>query len=419
MAAPFYLTLQKHKLNMNPWKETMNRILFVDDDATQLETLKELLPPLCPGWQMTFVESGSQALQLMQAEALDVVVSDMVMPVMDGANLLNELRSLRPEVVRIIFSAHTDEETALRAAGCAHLYLKKPLDADILINSIKRAADLRRRLNDQKLQQLVGSMRALPSLPATFSRITEELNSHEPTLERIGRLIGEDVAITSKILQLVNSAFFGLSKPVSNPTQAVSLLGINTITSLVLATGIFTQFNPEIVNRFRLDTIFEHSLAVGAMARAIARDQSSTPQVIDDSLMGGMLHDIGKLILAANQPDSFAQIITLAHKQQISALEAEREIIGTTHAEIGAYLLGIWGIPDPIVEAVLFHHQPQGRSHFSPMSAVHIANVLEYEISGTSYAVTPPTLHLPHLAQLKLQAQLDHWKELCLQVIST
>ncbi len=397
----------------------MNRILFVDDDATQLETLKELLPPLCPDWQMIFVKSGAQALSQLQGEPFDAIVSDMVMPVMDGANLLNELRSLHPEIVRIIFSAHTDEETVLRAAGCAHLYLKKPLDADILINSIKRASDLRRRLNDKKLQQLVGSMRALPSLPATFSRITEELNSKDPTLERIGQLISEDVAITSKILQLVNSAFFGLSKPVSSPTQAVSLLGINTITSLVLATGIFTQFNPEIVNRFRLDTIFEHSLAVGAMARTIARDQSSAPQIIDDALMGGMLHDIGKLILAANQPDSFAQIITLAHKQQISALEAEREIIGTTHAEIGAYLLGIWGIPDPIVEAVLFHHQPQGRSHFSPMSAVHIANVLEYEISGTSYAVTPPTLHLPHLAQLKLQAQLDHWKELCLQVIST
>jgi HD-like signal output (HDOD) protein len=139
-------------------------------------------------------------------------------------------------------------------------------------------------------------------------------------------------------------------------------------------------------------------------------------RVADESLMAGLLHDSGKLVLASNVQDQYAQALTLARSKNVPELQAEQEIFGTTHAEVGGYLLGLWGLPDSIVGAVAFHHCPSKwlGQVFSPLTAVHVANVLEREHRDCGTGVDMPVIDYGYLSKLGLADRLPAWRDLCL-----
>lgn len=399
----------------------MKRILFVDDEPDVIQALRRMLWPLRKQWKMTFVSSGQDALQSMEKSDFDVIVTDMRMPEMNGAELLTAVKQQYPDVVRIILSGHSDEETILRSVGIAHQYLAKPCDADALQQTIARACALRDLLNSSDLKRIVSRLNSLPSLPDLYQEIVEQLQSDDPSINKIGKIIEKDIGMTAKILQLVNSAFFGLPRQVSDAKQAVSLLGIDTIKGLVCTIHIFTQFDNEAVQELGLKEVWDHSMNVGAYARLIGMAHKAEQTMIDQGYLAGNLHDVGKLVLAQNQPAFYSECIKLSKAEGIPLQKAELEVFGATHADIGAYLLGLWGFDDPIIEAIAFHHRPSDSctSEFTPVVAVHIANAFaQAENKKNNGSTLQNKLDVKWLSSLNLSQDLPGWMKISQKAIA-
>jgi HD-like signal output (HDOD) protein len=405
---------------MNERNCIQKRILFVDDEPNVLQGLRRMLRPLRQEWDMAFAEGGHDALELLAQAPYDVVVSDMRMPGMNGAQLLIQVRERYPHIIRIVLSGHSDSEMILTCVGIAHQYLAKPCDAAVLKSTVTRACALRELLRDATLQRLVSGMTTLPSLPTIYHQIVETVQAPDSSLHKVGEIIGRDMSMTAKILQLVNSAFFGLGRQVSDPAQAVCLLGLDTIRSLVLSMHCFTYFDQTRLREFALDRLWEHSMATRACARIIARVEGCERQVADDAFIAGLLHDVGKLILAANLPGQYGDVLALVQDQEMAMWQAERATFGASHAGTGAYLLGIWGLPDAIVEALAFHHHPAACAdrRFSPLTAVHVANALVHEADVGHTADASVPVDLEYLAALGLRERLADWRAHCQTALS-
>jgi HD-like signal output (HDOD) protein len=269
----------------------------------------------------------------------------------------------------------------LKSVRLAHQYLSKPCDADALRATIERTCTLRDWLANATIKRVVSSMESLPSMPSLYAEIIKALESPDVHVGKVATIIAKDVGMTAKVLQLVNSAYFSLRQHVAGITQAVNLLGLDTIKSLVLSLQVFSQFEEKKILALSIDKVWRHSLRVGVAAKAIMKHETKDPTLIDDAFMAGMLHDMGKFILAANFPEDYVRIKEMAEAEKISLAESEKKLLGTTHAEIGGYLLTLWALPDSIVEAVTFHHSPDHclASSLSPMPVVHIADMLEHQ----------------------------------------
>ncbi len=192
------------------------RVLFVDDEPKILEGLRRMLRPLRNEWEMSFVNSGQEALDILAQQPFDVIVTDMRMPAMNGAELLHEVRKRYPHMVRFVLSGQASQETMLRSIGPMHQYLSKPCDSGILKSTLTRSCQLRSILSNEKLHNLVSRIDWLPSLPSLYIEMVEELQKPEASTKILGKLISKDIAMSAKILQLVNSAFFGVRQHISN-----------------------------------------------------------------------------------------------------------------------------------------------------------------------------------------------------------
>jgi len=389
------------------------RVLFVDDDPNILSGLRRTLRAERGNWEMEFVERAEQALERLAAESFDVVVSDMRMPGMDGAQLLANVRDLYPECTRIILSGHSDQEMILRSVGVAHQFLAKPCDPEELKEAIRRTEHVRRMVHREEIQRLVAKAQRLPSRPDLFTALMEELRNPKASLQRIGEIISSDPVMTAQILRIVNSAFFGLINDVSNPAQAVNLLGLSTVTSLVLTVHVFQEAAGDLLERVGLDFLWQHSLRCGIFARELATHEQLPGHLRDEIFTAGLLHDVGRLVLATNFPGEYEQLVHEAGDRSVT--EAERESFGAGHPEVGAYLLGIWGLPNSIVEAVAWHDAPREaqRSGFSPVLAVHVANVFERMFFPRDEPFEAPRLDLDLLRELGLADRLEAWRDAC------
>jgi HD-like signal output (HDOD) protein len=392
----------------------MKRILFVDDEPKILEGLQRMLRPMRHDWEMEFAGGAEAALADLQQRHFDVVVTDMRMPGMDGAMLLSKVREIHPEIVRIVLSGHSDEELILSSVGATHQYLSKPCDPELLKQTIGRACSLRDLLSNTSLTLLISEMQSLPSLPSLYLELMKQLEKPDPSIKVIGSIISKDPGMTAKILQMVNSAFFGLRRHVSNPTDAVSLLGIDIMKSLALSIHIFSQFNQIRIPRLSFEQLWKHNTSVGLLAKQIAQSEKQSHQVVEDSFTAGLLHECGKLVLATRLPKEYVEMLDLMTTEGITEIEAEQKIFGATHPEVGAYLLGLWGLPDSIVEAIAFHQNPARCTGeiFSPLSAVCVADFLIDEINSENSNTVVREVVLTYLSRLGLEGRLNSWREL-------
>jgi putative nucleotidyltransferase with HDIG domain len=352
------------------------QILFVDDEPNVLNGLQRMLRGFRGEWDMHFALSGAEALNIIEAKPIDVIISDMRMPGMNGAELLHEVMRRRPGTIRMILSGQADSNLIIKAMGVAHQIISKPCDSEMFKSSVCRAIELRTLLHDDNLKNLVSEMGVLPSVPALYVEMVHELQSPEASIQKVGQIVARDPAMTAKILQLANSAFFGRQRRVSNAYEAVTYLGLNTIRDLLLAVHAFRQFKPSKAGTFSIEELWEHSISTSAAARKIAEDEGADKEMTDDSFTAGLLHDIGKLMLACRLPKAYGEAMDLAKMNNLPLWLAERQVLSATHAEVGAYLLGLWGLSDAIVEATAYHHRPSESSNgsFSALTAVHAAD---------------------------------------------
>ncbi len=395
-------------------KYSKKQILFVDDEPMVLEGLRRMLRNLRDEWEISFAQSGPEALAQAEKISFDVIVSDMRMPGMDGVQLLNEIKKRYPHMVRVALSGQTAKESVIRSVGPIHHYLPKPCHGERLKSTLQRICSLKSLLGVEALQKLILELESLPSLPSYYYDLQEEINSPEASLKKIGDIISRDISMSVKILQLVNSAFFGLRRQILNPTEAATALGLDTIKLLVLSVHVFTVFEKARMDAFSLTRLWDHGLAVSFHARKIAQQETDDKKIIDYAFLAGMFHDLGKIILANKLPETYQLILKNAQQKQIPLVEAEQEQIKTTHAELGAYLLGLWGFCDPIIQAVAYHHCPSQApvKGFSPLTTVHLANAWNPQKETFCRIENHSVIDEIYVTELNIAHRLSEWKTL-------
>lgn len=388
----------------------MRAILLVDDEPNVIKGMMRMLNSAPGNYQYLFAQSGSEALDILNSREVHMIVSDIRMPEMDGAQLLEQVMKVHPNIIRIILSGHSEKAMNLKAAGVAHQFLIKPCSPELLLNTIEKAFRVREHVHNEEVAGFVTGLNRLPATSTSFNRLLKELNSTDPSLKRVGEIIAEDLTMTAKVLQLVNSAFFGIPRKVSSAQQAVTLLGINTIKALALQVELFSahQNRDDAV----MKDLLNHSLKVGNLAKAISLSEKREARQADAALVGGILHDIGKVLLYM-LPEYRNQLAVAPVHDHSGWLDMEYRLWGTSHAEIGAYLLGLWGFADDVVETVAFHHRP-GISmdrDFSALTAVHIANALvRGPEAGDEYIAW---LDIEYLESLNVLGHLNDWADIC------
>lgn len=404
--------------NRTKMNETMKkRILFVDDEPMVLKGLQRTLRKMRDIWDMTFTPSAEEALAILDHHPMDVIISDMKMPQMDGTQLLAKVKQRHPHVVRLILSGHVEQDTTIKSVQFAHQCLSKPCDVEVLKQTLAKLFALRDILSDNAIKKIVSQIESLPSLPSIYTEIMAEIQSADPSIKNVGAIIAKDVSMTAKILQVVNSVFFGLPQKISNPQQAVMLLGLETIKSLVLSVKIFSEFSQKKYSWFNMDAIFQHSISVSAHAKAIVKSEKMDQDLINYSLMAGLLHDLGKLILATNFNDTYRQVQTEAQHSEQQLWKLEHQTFGTSHAEIGAYLMGLWNLENPIIEAIAFHHSP-GKSVASRvglLTAVHVANALDHEEDPSQDPESDLRYDHEYLDRLGVSNRISEWRRVCVE----
>jgi HD-like signal output (HDOD) protein len=389
-------------------------ILFVDDEPNILAGLKRMLRSMRKEFDLQFAENGKEALELMESTEFDVVVSDMRMPGMDGAQLLAEIQERHPYSIRIMLTGQAQEESILRTVGVVHQFLAKPCEPDHLKAVLLRASGLHDLISHSSLKKIVSRLGALPSLPEVYAKLRKAMTDPEISVAEVAAIIEQDMAMSAKVLQLVNSAFFGLFQKVESPARAVNLLGIDTVKSLVLGVGAFSEIKAS-SKLFPVKRLWSHSMAVGTCAKKIAMNESDDKELIDHSFIAGLLHDIGKLVLLAQMVDQYEQAVQLAEEENICLRMAEKKIFDTVHGDVGAYLMGLWGMPGAVVEAIGFHHRLDDypATSFNPAMAVHVANAVYYENRPNEVVGAPHEINRIHLQTLGFGDKIEQWRELC------
>ncbi|MGA7155456.1 MAG: HDOD domain-containing protein [Acidobacteriaceae bacterium] len=358
----------------------MKRVLFVDDDRNVLDGIRHIMRSSGNEWEAQFVESGEAALGIFMQQPFDVVVSDLRMPGMDGAELLDHIRIKYPSAARIVLSGYSEVALTARALSASHQVLSKPCHQDRLRETLQRVSDLQDLLCTPALRDVIGKIGDLPSLSTAYAALSRALDDPTISISALTKTIERDIAMSAKVLRVVNCGFFPMARSATSLEQAVSYLGLNTIRSLLLYSESLSLFTP--------DRCVPEAFLSNMQWRAsrTAMIVSSLPLANDPrerTILAALLCELGLLVLASSMPKDLCAILRRQDDLGCSLVDAEEQQMGVSHAEIGAYLLGLWGLNNSIVEAIAHQHRPSRIKHdaFDCSLALYLAHLLEQEIS--------------------------------------
>lgn len=386
------------------------RILFVDDDRNVLDGLQDVLRKQRKDWDMSFAQDATAALDAFDRAPFDVIVADMCMPGIDGAELLARVKEEHPRTARIILSGQVRRDVSMRMLPVAHQFLSKPCDAKLLRSVIERLCEAQRLLSHDAILAVVGRLDKLPSAPRVYHQLTRAAANADVGLSDIAGIVEKDPAVCAKVLQLVNSAYFGLAKRITSIRQAATYLGIELLKALTLSAHVLCitmRLSP--VAGFSLERLQDDSLRIARLAKAFLPERKRA----EAAFTAGILHDVGKIVIALAAPDRFAEIVRHASTTGLPIHAVEQDRLGVTHAQVGAYLLGVWGLPLDIVEVVAHHHRPRLllEGPHDVLAAVHVADAL---VDSTS------DLDVEFLHATPFHSRLDQWRAIAEQdVVAT
>jgi putative nucleotidyltransferase with HDIG domain len=384
------------------------RILIADADE---KAVAEFRKALGETWVVVGAATGSAALEEAEKQPFQVVVANYDLPDLSGAELLNRLRVSSPKTLRFIAAAEALKEKVMCHVLRGHQFLAIPFDCGTLKSYIERSLAADYGMNNS-LRELVGRIRTFPTIPSLYLEVVNALKDPNATTDEIGAIIAKDMAMTTKLVQVLNSAYFGLPRTITDPTEAVGILGFETVKSLIMTVKLLSQYDKVKPVYFSIDAIWRHSTNVARTARVMALLETGDNDCSGIAYTAGLMHDLGKVILAANFDEQYQGAHNVARKQQVPLWEVEKDIFGASHGEIGAYLLGLWGMSSEVVKVAASHHHPlrAGDTTFSPLTAVHVANVLEYEGNAETDGMPAPVFDADYLKQLGLEARVELWR---------
>jgi len=390
------------------------KVLFVDDDENILNGFRAMLHSKRKEWKCSFSSTPKDGLNLVKQEKFDVVLADMRMPCMDGADFLKAVEEIQPRAVRIILSGYSESQSLLKSVKNAHQFLSKPCNSDTITGTIERVMELQPIITDESIKAIVTRLDSLPALPDLYIQIKKELESPDPDLKQVAKYVEQDVGMSATLMKLVNSSFFGFYDTITSPARAVILLGVDALKGLVLSVNLFKQLRPRELHGFSVKKLWSHSLETGGLAKVIAACETDDKNFISNCFAAGLLHDIGKLIFATQMNSNYRPVLDDVRQNGGPVSTVEEQSLNVTHAEIGAYLLGLWGFNETIVEGVHSHHMlARCDTGFGPAIAVHVANALQHELAPQISDHRFSQIDMDRLRSLNLHHRLDLWREKC------
>ena len=345
----------------------MLTVLFVDDEPNILQGTRRATRNMRGTWDMHFVESGDEALAFMNDRNVDVVVSDMRMPGMDGAELLGKVRAASPSTARIILSGYAEEEAVFRSTRVAHQFLSKPCDLDELRSTIEEIRACMESVEPEAIRDLIGQLEQLPALGDVYDELVDAMDRDDSSNEALGRIVSKDVALTAELLRLINSAFFGLSRQVESVAQAVGFLGVDVVRAIVAGHSLFSGSAGGVVD---VDAIATRSQTVAALARTVFRLEGGTASEAAEAYLAGMLHQVGVLVLSVLPDVDKSDLAAVLASEDVTN---ERLVLGADRFAVGGYLLGFWGFSPAIVSAITSQANPDDDDQDPVIWALRVA----------------------------------------------
>ncbi|MBO90011.1 MAG: hypothetical protein CMP14_10850 [Rickettsiales bacterium] len=395
------------------------KVLFVDDEIRLLQGLRRKLRFMREDWDMDFVNSGREALARIDRDNIDVVVADMRMPEMSGAALFEAIQKFYPEIVRIMLSGYAENESILKAVGATHQFLAKPCDSQGIVEAINRSIELRVNLASPNLLKFVTGIKNIPSSPSVYHRLVKEISKPTATLASISAIIESDPGMSATIMKLTNSAYFSLPTRMTSIRKAVQFLGLETIASLVGVDGFLTLANVRLEIASQIQRISEESMMIATLAKKIALSENLDLPEVEQAFCGGLLSQLGRVLFLLDTNDEVKEYFQRLQVDSTAISEAEKMLFGTTHFEVGAYLLGLWGFADLIVESVLHQRDPSKlrEKTFNAASAVYVAKCLLDYLSEAKNRQTfkqdGGMLNEPYIRDLGKLDRIPIWIDIC------
>jgi len=361
-------------------------ILFVDDELPILKSLNRLF--MDTEYEVLTAGSGDEALEVLADEKVDIVITDMRMPVMDGYQLLEKIKERHPNVLRIILSGYSEKNTILAALqkNLAKLYILKPWDNNKLILLVDQIFETENILHDSNLLDLINNTDELPTLKSSYLQIMD-LIDNDADLVKIASAIERDHSVATKVLHIINSAFYEVKT--GSVKHAIAFLGLSNIRNILLATSIVDSFNMSGIYGTRLEMLWNHSFICSKIVNIIY-EKLLNKKLSESESSAGLLHNIGIVLLLKIFPEKYIEIFRRTEKEKNNLLQIEQETLHVTHQQAGGYLLKWWELPYPIVEAALYHHTPfaTGIINHELIYAVNIAQhyasiILKNQLSDT------------------------------------
>ncbi len=397
------------------------RILILDAPTS---TLREACAPLAAEaarWSLLFVEKADEALRELAGNPADVLIADLGHRAGERHKLLEEVKHRFPAVVRLAFVDRAQPDAGVDLLSVAHQVLARPDRADDMRDLLTRTCFLRTLIANQRLQEIVGDINALPAVPPIYTALTRALGKSNVEMKEVGQIVGQDPGVTAKILQVVNSALLGLSRRISNIDEAVVYVGTNMIRHLVLLQEVFAAVEKKVdLGQLDLNALQQHSFLSASVAARIIPERS----MANEAFTAALLHDIGELIFALKFPGKSAPLRATALQEGLALHVVEEQQCGVTHAELGAYLMGLWGLPFAVVQAVAYHHEPRraGRSRFGIVGAVHVAEHIADEVgpfAALRMADAEVSMDLGYLDGAKVLDRLPEWRAMAASLSGT
>ena len=383
------------------------RILFVDDEPNVLDGLRNLLRKQRHQWDMLFATSGKAALEELARAPVDVIVSDMRMPGMDGAELLGRVRELYPQTARIVLSGHAERDAIARVVSVAHQFLSKPTDANTVRIVIERTCRFQALMLDPGIRRVVGTLDQLPSLPDTYVELVRATEDPDAAIADIAKIVERDPAMSVKVLQLVNSAYFGLAQKTESITRAVTYLGVENLKGLLVAVHVFSTGNFPAIEGLSPTALRDEAVLTATLARQIVRDQ----KLADAAFATGIVHDVGHIVLARDPSKRYGEVWRAARAAGEPIRITELRELGVTHGQVGAYLLGVWGLPFMLAETVAYHDIPSSvtEGNLDLLAAVHLADGVVCAAFARRDPLAAGDLDAPFLNKVGLMPEVPKW----------
>lgn len=372
-------------------------ILFVDDEIQILNSLKRVFSG--SGFITYTAKSGDEALSILAKETIDLVITDVRMPGMNGYELLKEVKAKYPSTIRMVLSGYTDENLVVQIQrySLAKRYLLKPWKNQELIQTVEQVFSVEKVLKNRNLLELVNKIEFLPSLGNTYLRFSS-LVEQNADMSEIAKTIECDQSLAAKILQVANSAIYGLRT--GSVRQAITYLGLNNVKNILLGTNTFENNKGANSTRLKkdIDILWKHAVTTNQMLTYLYNRMLGHP-IPEICSMAGLLHDIGKVVMINNYTDRYLKAAAaIKNKKDLFYYYEQMEFIDVTHQEIGAYLLNWWELPQLMVESALYHHDPldENVTDKKLVSLLNIAEVYSWNniCGGEYWTVDPEVLKL-------------------------